>query len=188
MNWACNYQTISVISIMQPLLKTLLFCSAFTCFAGYSSSLLSQTGVGEYEDRVPPAIMPPMATPDYSTKREAGGSERANQQEALLDWQTYGRNGNHALGSQVRSVRPMSGRISKNAVRTLVRALKKSTSIQGSSQFALHLPPEHLVDADFISELKALLPNCVFVPDLFDPSREFLNKYPYPKIPYLKFR
>jgi len=41
-----------------PLLKTLLACLAYSCLAGYSASLFSQTSFGEYENEVPPAIMP----------------------------------------------------------------------------------------------------------------------------------
>ena len=47
---------------MLPLQKTLLACLAFSFFIGYSSSLLAQTSVGEYESKIPPAIMPPMPT------------------------------------------------------------------------------------------------------------------------------
>lgn len=62
-DWACNCQTTSEIETMLQILKTLLVCSAFLYFAGYSSSLLSQTSVGEYEEKIPPAIMPPMRMP-----------------------------------------------------------------------------------------------------------------------------
>jgi len=162
---------------MQTLLKTLLFCSTFTCFAGYAPSLLAQEVVGEYEERIPPAIMPPMKIPLHSIKGEASSAESANHQQVLLGWPAYGEYGNLALGSRMRSVRPMTNAISKSTVRAIVRALKRTKSVQSSSIFTLHLPPEHLMDADFIAELKALLPNCSFAPDTAAPWRELSREY-----------
>ena len=108
-----------------------------------------------------------MIIPDYSITDEAS----PHAPEEQLASPTYAEYDSLASNSTGGSLRLTSKSI------YAVRLMKKLSLVKDSANLVVYLPPEHLMDADFVVELKSLLPNCVLVADTHDPWREFLAKH-----------